>query len=848
MRLEEDIASVLKRKDFVIPNYIKDGLRPSITLRPYQEEALKHFLCYETDEPSRHYPAHLLFHMATGSGKTVIMAALIIHLYRQGYRNFLFFVNSSNIVEKTKENFLTPNSSKYLFADPIIIDGKKINIREISNFDDATEEDINIHFNTIQGLHSNLNDPKENSVTYEDFENKEIILISDEAHHINALTKEKDRLGVKELERENSWEGTIQKIFNGNRNNFLLEFTATINMGNENIKKKYENKIIYDYPLKEFRKNGYSKEVILRRSNLDPLERMFQVIMFSQYRHKLAEQHRLPIKPVILMKSYRVAESKRNTQNFIDLINGLTSSQIEQFVKKYYQDDQLGKICCYFFEEIGLNYEDFVEELKVAFSRDKIINVNEASELENYQISINSLEDSNNEIRVVFAVDKLNEGWDVLNLFDIARLYETRTEKTTTQEAQLIGRGARYCPFIDKERPDEPREKRKYDQETSHPLKFLEELHYHCTHDSKYVHEIKEALREIGVEDERKRETLEVKDSFRRTPFYKEGFMYVNKRVKNENVDKKCLGDYGVIKQYEYPVELTTAATEEYVWEERQNLSTKKSIKMKKITLNDTVLLRCVGDRIGFYVFDNVKKYLPHIDSMEDLFNEIKKISVRIKGEEQAINKLSKKQKKNICLFVLSKIEEGIKGNSSEFIGTKKFMRLRVQDVIEDKHVYVKEKDRLAALDNTEAFAGKWYVYKKNFINPHEKNLVEYIMSKSSEIEKKYDEFYLVRNVQMVKLFSFETGEGFEPDFLLFAIRGDDIKESIIYQLFMEPKGEHIAQRDAWKEKFLREIKRDKRVKDLYENTEYKIIGLPFYMESKKDNFYEAFEKELGIE
>ena len=52
----------------------------------------------------------------------------------------------------------------------------------------------------------------------------------------------------------------------------------------------------------------------------------------------------------------------------------------------------------------------------------------------------------------------LNEGWDVLNLFDIVRLYDIRdgktpktgfvAGKTTNTEKQLIGRGARYYPFV----------------------------------------------------------------------------------------------------------------------------------------------------------------------------------------------------------------------------------------------------------------------------------------------------------------------------------------------------------------------------------------------------------------
>ncbi|KAF3299062.1 DEAD/DEAH box helicase family protein [Carnobacterium sp. PL12RED10] len=46
-----------------------------------------------------------LFHMATGSGKTVIMASLILYLCTQRYRNFVFVVNQNNIIQKTKETF-----------------------------------------------------------------------------------------------------------------------------------------------------------------------------------------------------------------------------------------------------------------------------------------------------------------------------------------------------------------------------------------------------------------------------------------------------------------------------------------------------------------------------------------------------------------------------------------------------------------------------------------------------------------------------------------------------------------------------------------------------------------------
>src|SRR6185436_2897768 len=116
--------------------------------------------------------------MATGSGKTLMMAGLILYLYEKGYRNFLFFVNSTNIIDKTKDNFLNDAASiKYLFNKSISFEDKKIILQEVDNFQNTDNDNINIVFSTIQGLHSRLNIPRENSITYEDFQNQKIVLI-----------------------------------------------------------------------------------------------------------------------------------------------------------------------------------------------------------------------------------------------------------------------------------------------------------------------------------------------------------------------------------------------------------------------------------------------------------------------------------------------------------------------------------------------------------------------------------------------------------------------------------------------------------------------------------------------
>src|SRR6185437_7447611 len=136
--------------------------------------------------------------MATGSGKTLMMAGLILYLYEKGYRNFLFFVNSTNIIDKTRDNFLNDTSIKYLFNKSISLGDKKISFQEVDNFQTTDNDNINICFSTIQGLHSRLNNPQENSLTYEDFSEQKIVLISDEAHHINVETKSRSQLSKEE--------------------------------------------------------------------------------------------------------------------------------------------------------------------------------------------------------------------------------------------------------------------------------------------------------------------------------------------------------------------------------------------------------------------------------------------------------------------------------------------------------------------------------------------------------------------------------------------------------------------------------------------------------------------------
>lgn len=73
-----------------VPEHITSNLNDKFPLRSYQIEAFKRFDYFYHHFRRPNEPNQLLFHMATGSGKTLIMAGLILDLYHKGYRNFLF--------------------------------------------------------------------------------------------------------------------------------------------------------------------------------------------------------------------------------------------------------------------------------------------------------------------------------------------------------------------------------------------------------------------------------------------------------------------------------------------------------------------------------------------------------------------------------------------------------------------------------------------------------------------------------------------------------------------------------------------------------------------------------------
>jgi len=329
----------------------------------------------------------------------MIMAGLILYLYEKGYRNFLFFVNATNIIEKTRDNFLNPLSSKYLFSESIRFGAKRICVTPVVNFEGVNENDINICFTTIQKLHSDLTTEKENALTYEDFKDKKIVLLADEAHHMSTLTKT-------QKEMFESWERTVERIFHQNEDNLLLEFTATLDYAHQNIAAKYRNKVLYRYDLRQFRNDGYSKDVYIVQADFDEKDRIIQTLVLSQYKLESAAKHRINLKPVILFKAQQtIAQSRENKANFHQIIESFSEEDIRRIRDK--SDLPLVKRAFRFFEDNHITPNQLAQRLRKEFDESRCISVNEEREKESQQILLNTLEDHDNRIRAIFAVQKL---------------------------------------------------------------------------------------------------------------------------------------------------------------------------------------------------------------------------------------------------------------------------------------------------------------------------------------------------------------------------------------------------------------------------------------------------------
>ena len=851
------------------PDIIEHGLSQNIVLREYQKEAFQYFVTYfEKDALHKNKQIHALFHMATGSGKTVMMAGLILYLYTKGYRKFLFFVNQTNILKKTEENFLNALSSKYLFADNLSHLGMKIKVKKVDRFSDtALDDDIELLFTTTQKLHMDMWFAKENAPTYTDFENDKIVFISDESHHINSYTKKKTST---EEEAEKSWEYTVNRAFSSNKDSVLLEFTATADLKDKNVLAKYTDKIIYNYPLERFRASGYTKDFQNFATDTNLWDRTLIALILSEYRRYLFADLKLNIKPVIMLKSQKIKESEAFHDEFFKKLEELTSYEIMALQSA--NIPLLSKAIAYF-EEKDDTLENLEHSLKNSFSEGNTIIMNGSSDDNDAnQIKVNSLEDKDNHIRLIFAVDMLNEGWDVLNLFDIVRLYDSRQGSGkagkigsyTIKEAQLIGRGARYCPFV-YEGDKDLKYKRKFDGDLTNDYRILETMLFHSLNDSRYIAELKQALIATGLQPKNPiTREYRLKEEFKTSDFYQKSYVYSNERLPRGRQEITTVEDSLKTKIYRYTqksvsgsiVNLFDTDEQEKEIENKQATSNKAKITALFFKDLDYNILSGAADCYTELRFDVIKDKYPNVSSLKEFLTSEDYLGNSMLEITQTGDILTGKDIFAASKKAMGQIASYIANIKQEFVGSTVFKPRMLKSILHDKKISlttIQENGGHGDSQNdctNDAYqfnvAGQtWYVFTDNYGTSEEKLFVKYFNEQiEPKLKAKNLEYYLVRNERIPELaiYSFDAGERFEPDYMLF-IKKKDAAEVKTFQTYIEPKGSQLLLQDKWKEDFLGEIQKKFEISDLLGN-DYTLLGLPFFnQENRLAEFSKAIDE-----
>ncbi|GAA8004824.1 hypothetical protein JP0554_08710 [Helicobacter pylori] len=596
----------------------------------------------------------------------------------------------------------------------------------------------------------------------------------------------------------------------------MLEFSATI-PNEKSVKDKYENLKVVTYTLKEFSEDKFCKNIYsLSYENKELETRFLGACVSSLYKELLAQHHNIEnFKPCILFKSERIEDSKENQERFNAFLENLSPLDLENFFN--HSRNAFFKDAKNFFNKQHYT-PNLAALLQTKFKKSTQINTNNEKELEKGMLLLNSLEDRDNPKRVIFSVDKLNEGWDVLNLFDIVRLKNKASQKDTIKEAQLIGRGARYYPFSFNDFKPSRIEfyQRKFD--FSNPLSVLERLDYHAVYDSEFIAKLNNELQDLGLGFVNEKQTIPLTPTKRFKCYYAS-----NTKDKKKNLFNKDYTDHVKVKLQSLHVPLFAF-----------------NVREKKVDFKE----ENKGDRTYFK---------PHTLNKIPINYFLKALNLK-NLDFKTLKKAFKKHAFNNKVGFIERYISHLKTNfhkDQKFDDNKILLKLAVYIIENLKDTLLKEQDKyeVSALElkefethNKSLSASElekdiplyeWLLFKdmRKLDSDLERDFLVFINDHKEVLDKKFKEWCVLRNDHFTELKVFCNienspyyAQGFEPDFILFAQTHSD--EFLGFTCYMEAKGEHLEPSNAWKKEFLEMLEKDTLKSH---NKKLDLKGLPFF-------------------
>ena len=341
------------------------------------------------------------------------------------------------------------------------------------------------------------------------------------------------------------------------------------------------------------------------------------------------------------------------------------------------------------------------------------------------------------------------------------------------------------------------------------------------------------------------------KDSFKQTDFYNSGLLFKNERYKNNYEHVRSFADFGIKKRnisYSIASGRGTAGavlSDEKAPKEAIELA-QRDIKVSEIPKH---IVHNAIAKDPFYRFSTIKKYFPHITSIDDFLlsdDYLGGVEITYKGDSESLSHIPNYHHLEAMLKLLEQLESEIHKNITEFKGIKEFKPSNISQVFYDKVLKLDSQSERAHGDETFVSDKEWYVFNANYGTSEEKAFVHMLDRQIAKLSESYNKVYLIRNERHFKIFNIVNGQAFEPDFVLFL--QENSGNLLTYQLFIEPKGKYLKEHDKWKEDFLKEITTQfaDKVLDFGENKKYRLIGVPFYNNEDenifKQSLYEALQ------
>ena len=253
--------------------------------------------------------------------------------------------------------------------------------------------------------------------------------------------------------------------------------------------------------------------------------------------------------------------------------------------------------------------------------------------------------------------------------------------------------------------------------------------------------------------------------------------------------------------------------------------------------------------RSPFFTYESVKRYFPQLTSMREFITSedyLGGLTINLQGNVDKLG-INRAEKLAACCGLLSQIESEIREQITEYEGTTQFHEEFVNAIFTDKRLEFSP-DTLKSKEDPQfthfVSVRDWFAFDTLYGTSEERAFVRLLDRWIKETEKDYETIYLLRNEGHFSLYNFSDGQGFQPDFVLFLREKNG--ETLSYQLFIEPKGQHIAEHDRWKEDFLIEISAEYPSRILTEDSRYRITGVPsFYNTEYENEFKEDLDKAL---